>query len=161
MRYIKTYESYERFEERDLTNVNYYNTIKNDFNISPDELGYIILDFIDEYELKYKCVVEDVMYNRFYPTKEIDIHFYSISGGRHNIKYWMERKIGHGHVFDWNILSEINGRLSEYGLTIKRDNIYQIFLNDYELKIRISKMDKAIPNSIKSSLWSKIKDLDK
>jgi len=160
MKYIKSYKIFEseRFSERDMTVID-YSEIENEFNISAYDLGCILTEFVEEYDLLSRCRVDDVMKNRFYPTKEITIHFY-IPSGSDDIRNWMERKIGHGHVWDWGMLSEIDSRLSDYGLTIKKDGIYQIFLNDYQLKLIIEKKSKSIPASTKSSLWSKVKDLD-
>ena len=145
MKYLKSYKIFEditgwsttdRFEDRDLTDNDTYYEI-SDF-ISPEELGFILLEFIDEYDLRYKCSTLDSN-EIFDDLKEMFIvRFYkpaSFSG----IRDWMERKIGHGHIWDWEMLSEMESRLSQHGLTIKEDGIYQIFLTNYQLQLIISK----------------------
>lgn len=153
MKYLKSYKIFEddRFEDRDKTNqyhceagwVNYtsdnvigapeneYSEIKNEFNISSDELGFILLEFIDEYNLLYKCQKRG--------NKAILVSFYPNSNNINNLRDWMEPKIGHGQIWDWEMLSEMESRLNEHGLTIKEDGIYQIFLNVSSLKIVITK----------------------
>lgn len=144
MKYLKSYKIFEditgwsttdKFEERDLTNNDTYLEIKNQFGISPEDLGFILLEFIDEYNLRYKCSSLD---STVTDLEEFIVRFYkpdSFSG----IREWMERKIGHGHIWDWNMLSEMESRLNQHGLTIKENGIYQIFLNNYQLQLLIRK----------------------
>ena len=148
MKYLKSYKIFEditgwsttdKFEERDLTNNDTYLEIKNQFGISPEDLGFILLEFIDEYNLRYKCSSLD---STVTDLEEFIVRFYkpdSFSG----IREWMERKIGPplsgGHFWNWDMLSEMESRLNEYGLTIKENGIYQILLNNHQLQLLIRK----------------------
>jgi len=142
MKYIKPYKIFEditswsttdKFEERDLTNNDTYFEIKNDFNISTEELGFILTEFIDEYNLLYKCRTDIIS------GKVIIVNFYPNGGDVNNLRGWMEPKIGHGQIWNWEMLSEMENRLNDYGLTIKEDDIYQIYLQTSALKIVIRK----------------------
>ena len=133
MKYLKSYKIFEditgwsttdRFEERDLTDNDTYLEIKNQF---------ILLEFIDEYALRYRCRTDIIS------GKVIIINFYPNGGDINNLRGWMEPKIGHGQIWDWEMLSEMENRLNDYGLTIKEDDIYQIYLQTSALKIVIRK----------------------
>lgn len=142
MKYLKSYKIFEditgwsttdRFEERDLTDNDTYLEIKNQFGILPEDLGFILLEFIDEYDLRYSCRTDIIS------GKVIIINFYPNGGDINNLRDWMEPKIGHGQIWNWEMLSEMENRLNDYGLTIKEDDIYQIYLQTSALKIVIRK----------------------
>jgi hypothetical protein len=137
MKHLKSYKIFEseRFSERDITVID-YSEIENEFGISSYDIGLILTEFVEEYDLLYRCRLDQHFGPRF-GEKEIVIYFYNPSGD--SVRNWVERKIGHGHIWDWEMLSEIDSRLSDYGLTIKRDDIYQIFLNDYQLQLIIKR----------------------
>lgn len=150
MKHLKSYKLFEditgwsttdKFEERDLTDNDTYTEIKNEFGISSEELGFILLEFIDEYNLKYKCMFcydtgEDIN------KKAVIVNFYPNNENTHIawMRDWIESKIGSGHNWDWEMLSEMDNRLSDHVLTIKQDGIYQLFLHS-SLKLVISKSE--------------------
>ena len=156
MRHLQSYRIFEdeRFSDKDMTNyyhcangwVRYtkhhkdtYIEIKDRFGISADELGWILTEFLDEYDLLYSCRIADY---GAYPVIIIDF-FPNLEEYLNEVLYWMERKIGHGQVWDWEMLSEMNNRLGDYDLTIKDDGIYQIFLTGSQLQLIIKQEIKS------------------
>ena len=153
MKYLKKYKLFEddRFDNRDVTNYlstdgqehrtsegDRYIGIEKAFGINKDELGYILVDFIEEYSLSYKCEIRDGWRNISFPKSSmkndrfdrLNISLRPDSSTDNRIREWLERKIGHAHVWNWDLLAEINDRLKKYNLTIKDDDIYQIYVNN-------------------------------
>lgn len=122
-----------RFDDRDYTDMvprgdnwvetdnSTYHRIKLKFDIDYIQLGEIIVDFIENFDLNFRCKIEEqngqeVIQIEFFPqTNDIDKLF-----GDVNFVKWLYSKMGNEEADDYLMyLEEINNRLNDYDLTIR------------------------------------------
>ena len=136
MKYLKKFNENKRFDKRDHTNLvpvenewqlynnrdDAYNEIESNFGIKYDELGYIIVDFIERFDLCYRCELRDDNEKRLimlelFPNVDID----RLYDDDLNFVKWLYNKMPGGKESDEYLpfLEEIDSRLFDYNLTIR------------------------------------------
>lgn len=155
MKYLKVFEGFknsiktdQRYSDRDMTNRYYtelgwiryteihvddYVRISEEFGISCSELGFILTELVEEFDLIYRCRIEDE--SKYNPIKKIEIDllpsiFTEVGHSGVDFKKYLQKKglvfpntqSGYSHVPDsgiGGILDNIDDYLSNKGLTIK------------------------------------------
>lgn len=164
MRYLKSYRVFESedkcFGERDVTNLHFeegqwvrwsddpdsYVEIEEKLGIDYNDLGFILMDFVEKYDLLYSCDYSP----RTSDTVRITVKFYpnSMTPDIRDYKEWIyDHTIGKSGFYyqnyepqTWNwdqdIIDEMESRLNEHGLTTDKE----IFINTSVIEINITKL---------------------
>jgi hypothetical protein len=135
MRYLRKFNESVRFNDRDYSNYipqagNWYISsdsdayveIKREFNIEYDDLGYILLDFLEHFDLAYRCKYDDRLHLiqiEFFPNLDLED---LASDDLSFIKWFYSKLSDEKNDSEYlDFLEEIDGRLSEYKLTLRRN----------------------------------------
>lgn len=163
MKYLRPYKLFESedksFGERDMTNLHFeegqwirwsddpdwYGEIERDFGITCDDIGFILMDFVEKYDLLYSCS----------PSRsQIHLNFYpnSMILDKKDYKEWIyDHTVGslgsyyinyEPQTWEWDsdILDEMESRFNEHGLTIKTRDKTMIYINTSVIEISVSKI---------------------
>lgn len=133
LHFYKKFNESVRFDDRDYTDMvprgnqwretdnKTYNNLKSKFGIDYQDLGYILVDIIENFDLNYRLTIEkqndeELVKVEFFPQiNDIDKLF-----GETNFIKWLYSKMGNEKADDYLMyLEEIDNRLNDYNLTIR------------------------------------------
>ncbi len=157
MKYLSTYKIFEsNFLDRDKTDYartaigwtkspyrDEYSKIEEKFNISSEDLGYILLDFLEYHDLVYQCDFVNKDWARGngenMNTQILRVTFYPNCDYPDNgrTRAWINRKENGEGNWNWKILNEIESRLNDYNLTCRLKGKVMIYLTEDRLTLMI------------------------
>lgn len=115
-----------------IDNISYINTyIKN---ISISDMDDILLDFSEEYDLDYKIIPNTILPELV--ERSFLVEFF-ISNTDITFREHLQQKAGHALNLNWDLLYEIDDRLSEYNLTIRNNGIFDISYIHNRMYLRV------------------------
>lgn len=149
MKHIKTYKLFESINRRNVTNEFDINCNSDFIDIS--DLNEILLDLCEEYDLVYRLQPSSQAFSILLKQPDSDKAIPILN-------YMQDRN--DGKTIDLSIIKEIDDRLGDFGITIKKGGSYTLSNSIYFFFIVVYKKDEIVKESKEYSIIEVKKDIE-